>query len=137
MTELLNQEVQESLLSRGFSRRNFARIVSMMSDGAALPFYNEAALAQQASGVYTAIPSDVVSINGNENPLGPCPEAVEAATKITKYLNRYQPTNELDQFKTAVAESEGLKTENTSPFAVPGDRFTASRWHLRRLHAAW
>lgn len=121
MTQLLHQDVREDLLSRGFSRRNFSRILSMMGAGAALPFYNEAALAQQASGVYGAIPSDVVRINGNENPLGPCPEAVEAANKITKYLNRYQPTNELDQFKSAVAESEGLKPENVAAFAGSSD----------------
>src|SRR5580698_1677927 len=112
MHQLIDQDVQQNLLSRGFSRRHFSRIVSMMGAGAALPFYNEAALAQSASGAYNVVPSDVVRINGNENPLGPCPEAVEAANKITKYLNRYQPSNELEQFKNAVAESEGLKTEN-------------------------
>jgi histidinol-phosphate aminotransferase len=63
----------------------------------------------------------VVRINGNENPLGPCPEAVEAANRITRYLNRYQPTNELDQLKTAVAAAEGLKPENITPFAGSSD----------------
>jgi len=121
MTQLLNQEVQENLLTRGFSRRHFSRILGMIGAGAALPFYNEAALAQSASGVYGVVPTDVVRINGNENPLGPCPEAVEAANKITKYLNRYQPTNEVDQFKTAVAESEGLKVENIAAFAGSSD----------------
>jgi len=121
MPQLINREVQENLLARGFSRRHFSRILSVMSAGAALPFYNEAALAQTASGVYGAIPEDVVRINGNENPLGPCPEAVEAAIKITPHLNRYQPTNELEQFKVAVAEAEGLKTENIAPFAGSSD----------------
>jgi histidinol-phosphate aminotransferase len=121
MNELLTAETQKNLLSRGFSRRSFARIASMISAGAALPFYNEAALAQQASGVYTPIPSDVVRINGNENPLGPCPEAIEAASKITRYLNRYQPTNEVEQFRQAAADSEGLKLENIAPFAGSSD----------------
>jgi histidinol-phosphate aminotransferase len=121
MPQLLNQEVQESLLSRGFSRRHFSRIVSMMGAGVALPFYNEAMLAQTASGAYNVVPADVVRINGNENPLGPCPEAVEAANKITKYLNRYQPTNELEQFRNTVAESEGLKPENIAAFAGSSD----------------
>jgi histidinol-phosphate aminotransferase len=121
MPQILAPELQQNLLSRGFSRRNFSRIISMMGVGASLPFYNEAALAQQASGVYGAIPADVVRINGNENPLGPCPEAVDAATRITRYLNRYQPTNELEQFKSAVAESEGLKTENIAAFAGSSD----------------
>jgi histidinol-phosphate aminotransferase len=121
MPQLLNQEVQENLLSRGFSRRHFSRIISMIGAGASLPFYNEAALAQTASGAYNVVPADVVRINGNENPLGPCAEAVEAAIKITPHLNRYQPTNELEQFKSAVAESEGLKTENIAPFAGSSD----------------
>jgi histidinol-phosphate aminotransferase len=121
MPQLLNQEVQENLLSRGFSRRHFSRVISMIGAGAALPFYNEAALAQTASGVYGMVPTDVVRINGNENPLGPCPEAVEAANGITKYLNRYQPTNEVEQFKNAVAEAEGLKTENIAAFAGSSD----------------
>ena len=67
MTQLLNQEVQENLLTRGFSRRHFSRILGMIGAGAALPFYNEAALAQSASGVYGVVPTDVVRINGNEN----------------------------------------------------------------------
>lgn len=121
MSELLNQDVRENLLSRGFSRRHFAGIISMMGAGAALPFYNEAALAQAASGAYNVVPADVVRINGNENPLGPCPEAVEAANKITRYLNRYQPTNEVDQFRNAVAEAEGLRVENVSAFAGSSD----------------
>jgi histidinol-phosphate aminotransferase len=121
MPQLLNQEVRENLLARGFSRRHFSRIISMIGAGAALPFYNEAALAQTASGVYGVVPADVVRINGNENPLGPCPEAVEAAIKITPHLNRYQPTNELEQFKTAVTASEGLKPENIAPFAGSSD----------------
>ena len=121
MHPIINQEVQENLLARGFSRRHFSRIVGMMGAGATLPFYNEAALAQTASGVYGAIPSDVVRINGNENPLGPCAEAVEGARKITPFLNRYQPTDEVEQFKTAVAESEGLKPENIAAFAGSSD----------------
>ena len=123
MSQVMDQKVQENLLARGFSRRHFSRILSVMGAGAALPFFNEAALAQTAAsgGPYSEIPTDVVRINGNENPLGPCPEAVEAASKIVKYLNRYQPTNELDQFKVAVAESEGLKTENVAPFPGSSD----------------
>lgn len=121
MPQFLQTEMQENLVSRGFSRRHFARIASVMMGGAALPFYNEAALAQQASGVYGAVSPDMVRINGNENPLGPCPEAVEAAIKITPYLNRYQPANEVEQFKKSVAESEGLKPENVSAFAGSSD----------------
>lgn len=121
MTQLLNAEVRKDLEVRGFSRRHFARIASVIGGAAALPFFNEAALAQSASGMYAAIPTDIVRINGNENPLGPCPEAVEAASRIVKYLNRYQPGNERGQLIDAVAESEGLKSENISVFSGSSD----------------
>ena len=62
MPQLLNQEVQENLLARGFSRAAlFARDQHDLV-GAALPFDNEAALAQAASGVYGVVPTDVVRI---------------------------------------------------------------------------
>ena len=49
----------------------------LLTAGAALPFYNEAALAQGLSALPN-LPPDAVRINANENPMGPCPEAIEA-----------------------------------------------------------
>ena len=42
-----------------------------------MPFYNESALAQGLSALPN-LPPDAVRINANENPMGPCPEAIEA-----------------------------------------------------------
>src|SRR5882757_4805074 len=103
-----------TLSQRGFSRRQLVRISSMLAAGASLPFYNEAALAQRASagmagGMFAELPPDAVRIGGNENPIGPCPEAIEAASKIIGRLNRYQPGNERKEFVSAAAEMEGLK----------------------------
>ena len=39
---------QEALLNRGFSRRQLGRISSLLTAGAALPFFNEFAMAQDA-----------------------------------------------------------------------------------------
>ena len=39
---------QDVLLNRGFSRRQVGRIASLLTAGAALPFYNEFAMAQDA-----------------------------------------------------------------------------------------
>lgn len=121
MTTLLNAKVRKDLEARGFSRRHFARIVSIVGGASSLPFINEAALAQSASGMYTAIPTDIVRLNNNENPMGPCPEAVEAASRIVKYMNRYQPGNERAQLIEAVADAEGLKPENIDVFAGSSD----------------
>jgi histidinol-phosphate aminotransferase len=49
MDDLFGPERRQDLLDRGFSRRQFARIAALATAGAALPFYNEAALAQGLS----------------------------------------------------------------------------------------
>src|SRR5919202_755550 len=86
----LTADMQRDLLRRGFSRRSFGRFAMMMAGGAAaLPFYNEPALAQGLSAMRQPIPPDAVRINANENPLGPCPEAADAATKIIRNGGRY------------------------------------------------
>ena len=61
-------EQQESLLKRGFSRRNFGRIATLVGAGATLPFYNEFALAQRAAGgrrMMFDMPPDAVRINAS------------------------------------------------------------------------
>jgi len=93
------------LLDRGFSRRNFGKIASLLTAGASLPFYNEPALAQLSK--IDNIPADAVIINANENPLGPSPEALEAAHKIIANGGRYL-YNETDAVKALLAKQEGL-----------------------------
>ena len=73
----LSPTIEQNLLSRGFTRRQLGRIASVITAGAALPLYNEAAFAQQR-GNRREMPPDAVRINENENPLGPCQDALEA-----------------------------------------------------------
>ena len=73
MNVCLTQQQKEEFVKRGFSRRTFGRIAAMMAAGAALPFYNEPALAQLSA--VRGDPADAVMINANENPLGPCEDA--------------------------------------------------------------
>ncbi len=87
MTSNLTAEQQADVLRRGFSRRSFARIATILTAGATLPFYNERALAQMSR--LQRIPPDGVKINANENPLGPCPEAVDAMYNVIKQGGRY------------------------------------------------
>jgi len=77
LTMQLNIEERRELLKRGFSRRSFGRFATVITAGAALPFYNESAMAQ-LSMIKGPMPADAVKINANENPLGPCPEAADA-----------------------------------------------------------
>ena len=86
---MTNVRSETESVARGFSRRHFARITSLLSAGAALPFYNEAALAQFATGrMGVPMPPDAVRIGSNENPLGPCKEALEAISKVAPFGGR-------------------------------------------------
>ena len=90
---------QEALLEKGFSRRQLGRITSLLTAGAALPFYNEFAMAQDAErrmmrgagGAGRMNDPDMVRISSNENPMGPCKEALESLTKIAPLAWRYSP----------------------------------------------
>ena len=81
MNDPIGLEQRRDLARRGFSRRDFARIAGLLTAGATLPFYNEAALAQGLSAA-PDLGADAVRINANENPMGPCPEAIEAINAI-------------------------------------------------------
>jgi histidinol-phosphate aminotransferase len=118
MTELLNQEQKADLLRRGFSRRSLGRITALLGAGAALPFYNESALAQLSN--IGRIPADGVKINANENPMGPCAEALEAIYSVAKKGGRYQYEETFDFSKT-LADQEGLKPNYVLPFGGSSD----------------
>jgi histidinol-phosphate aminotransferase len=106
MNTILTEEQQCDLVKRGFTRRSFGRIAAMMGAGAAaMPFFNEPALAQLSK--VDAGP-DAVLINANENPLGPCKEAREAAHNMIAHGGRYR-YSEGDRVQKILAEQEGVK----------------------------
>ncbi len=115
MTPNLTPEDCKSFLKRGFSRRNFGRIATMLTAGATLPFYNEPAMAQ-LSMVKGPIPADAVLINANENPMGPCQEALEAMHNIIPKGGRYM-YNLTNDMRDTLAAQEGLKPQYVRPFA--------------------
>jgi histidinol-phosphate aminotransferase len=102
-------------LSEGISRRDFARLAALLATGAALPFYNEFTLAQDIKAI-ARIPPDAVKLNANENPLGPCPEALEAIARIASQTGRYL-FRETFAFVETLAASEGLPESYVLPSA--------------------
>jgi histidinol-phosphate aminotransferase len=111
----LDIEEKRELLQRGFSRRSFGRFVTVITAGAALPFYNESAMAQ-LSMIKGPMPADAVKINANENPLGPCPEAADAMYGVIQKGGRYL-YEETFGFQETLAGQEGLKPNYIQPFA--------------------
>ncbi len=106
-------------LQSDFSRRSFGRrALSLLGAGAALPFYNEQALAQLS--MIGPLPPGAVKINSNENPLGPCPEAAEAIYGVVKKGGRYM-YEETFTFRSTLAEQEGLRPDYVMPFAGSSD----------------
>ncbi len=110
MKDLFSPEQRRDLVRRGFTRRDFGRLAAFLTAGAALPFYNEATLAQGLS-AGPRLPADAVKINANENPMGPCPEAAEAIHKVVAQGGRYL-YEETSAFANVMAEIEGLSRES-------------------------
>src|SRR5947209_16729460 len=102
------------------SRREFTRrAAALLTASAALPFYNESALAQDLKAI-ASLPADAVRLNANENPMGPCPAAIEAIRAIVPHGGRYL-FNESHAFVEAMAASEGVPQEYVLPAAGSSD----------------
>ncbi len=106
MSTVLTADHQSDLIKRGYSRRSFGKIASLITAGATLPLFNEPAMAQLS--MVKNMPPDAVKINANENPLGPCPEAAEAIYSVVKKGGRYMYEDTME-LATTLGEQEGLK----------------------------
>ncbi len=121
MPPSLSVNDQESILTRGFSRRQLGRIATALTAGAALPFFNEAAFAQNAMRGRGDMSPNAVRINSNENPLGPCPEALEAICQVAKFGGRYSPHDEQGALTKTIAKVEDLRPEYIQIYAGSSD----------------
>ncbi|HLY18353.1 MAG TPA: pyridoxal phosphate-dependent aminotransferase [Bryobacteraceae bacterium] len=106
LTQRISPRQQRELADRGFTRRGFYKIASLLAAGASLPFYNERALAQLS--MVHSMPPDAVKINANENPMGPCAEAAEAIHAIVQKGGRYL-YEETFEMASTLAEQEGVR----------------------------
>jgi histidinol-phosphate aminotransferase len=107
MSSILTAERKADFLRRGYSRRSFGRLATVLTAGATLPFYNEQALAQLS--MIRNMPANAVKINANENPMGPCPEAADAIYNVIKKGGRYM-YEDTYALADAMGKMEGLKT---------------------------
>jgi histidinol-phosphate aminotransferase len=119
MNQTFGPQLREDLIRRGFTRRDLGRLAAFVTAGAALPFYNESALAQGLSAMRN-LPPDAVRINANENPMGPCPEAARAISDIVQQGGRYL-YHETFAFVDAMASALDLAPDHVMAFAGSSD----------------
>ena len=119
MHEPIGSNPRRPLADRGFTRRDLGKFAALLTAGASLPFYNESTLAQGLSAMAGLTP-DTVMINANENPMGPCPEAIEAIQAVVARGGRYL-YGETTTFVRTLADVEGLSHESVLPFAGSSD----------------
>jgi histidinol-phosphate aminotransferase len=101
------------------TRRDFGRIAALLTAGASLPFFNEATLAQDVKAI-ASIPSDAVRLNANENPMGPCPAAIEAVRQVAAHGHRYGFA-QTAVYAEVLAAAEGLPADHVLPSAGSSD----------------
>lgn len=106
-------------LTRRISRREFGRVAALLTAGSALPFYNETALAQDLKAIGN-IPPDSIRLHTNENPMGPCPAALEAIRQVLPQGGQYL-FGQTIAFVEAMAAAEGLPTSHILPSAGSSD----------------
>ncbi len=119
----LQMEQMETLLDKGFSRRQLGRIASLLTAGAAALPFTEYAMAQQAEqesnarrgGARRAMSGDMVRISSNENPWGPCKEGLEAIIKVAPHGGYYDSENVNQAFLNAIVDTEGVKPNYVFP----------------------
>ena len=125
----LAPKLTEDLLDRGYSRRQIAKVA--MGAAAAIPFFHEAALAQQAvdaqngrggrgggrggsggargGGGRGPYDPEVVVITSNENPMGPTKEGLDALIKVAPMGWRYGPQGDNLEFQGLLESTENVK----------------------------
>jgi histidinol-phosphate aminotransferase len=114
MKTMLDERQKSDFLERGFSRRDFGRIAALIAGAAVLPASYEAAYSQIA--VTPGLPPGAVKIDSNENPAGPCKEALDALTEAGKNGGRYM-MDMTDTFCQVLADQEGVKKEYVKAYA--------------------
>ncbi len=123
MTDMLDVEARDDLLSRGYSRRNLARLASVFGVGAIAASMGRPAWA--SAGIPDPAPDAKVRIGANECWTGPFEPGARAAAAIIASGNRYAPHDERGDFIRAVMSVEGVAYNQVAPW--PGSSDPLSR----------
>ena len=121
--ELLSDDAHEDLISRGYSRRNLAKIAAVFSVGAAAATIGKPAWA--SGGKPDPAPTAKTRIGANECWTGPLAPGQAAGAAIVASGNRYEPHNLRGDFLQTVSNVEGVPVDHIAPW--PGSSDPLSR----------
>ena len=123
MIRVLPEEAQDDLQSRGYSRRDMARLATVFSVGAMAASVVRPAWA--SGGVLYPAPTARTRIGANECWTGPLMPGQIAAQKMVEHGNHYSPKDERGDFIKAVMAVEGVPYDHVAPW--PGSSDPLSR----------
>ncbi len=124
IAQLLNEEAQDDLLSRGFSRRHLLRIAAVFGAGAVVASAGRPVWA--SGGVPDPAPTAKVRIGANECWTGPLEPGQKAAAAYISCSNRYSPKDERGDFIKAVMQVEGVPYDHVAPWPGSSDPLSRS-----------
>jgi histidinol-phosphate aminotransferase len=124
MIELLNDETQDDLLVRGYSRRQLGRIAAVFGSGLAVAAAGRPAWA--SGGKPDPAPDAKYRIGANECWTGPLEPGQKAAAAIIPMGNRYAPGREREDFIAAISKVEGVPSDHVAPWPGSSDPLSRS-----------
>jgi histidinol-phosphate aminotransferase len=114
------------LRTRGYARRDLARIAAMFGVGMAAATVFRPGEAWASGGVPDPAPSAKFRIGANECWTGPLAPGALAAAKIISSGNRYSPHDERGDFIKAVMKVEGVPYDHVAPWPGSSDPLSRS-----------
>jgi histidinol-phosphate aminotransferase len=121
MTQLIRPEVQDDLLSRGYSRRQMFRTAMMFAGGAAALSLNaEMAFAADDDGA-----PNMVRVGLNECWAGPMAPGLAAGNAAFANANRYSPNGEIGKLTKTISTLENVPEDHIAVY--PGSGGVLSR----------
>lgn len=115
----LADEAQDDLLTRGFARRDLARIAAVFGTGMLAASVGRPAWA--SGGVPDPAPTAKVRIGANECWTGPLTPGFAAASKMIAQGNRYSPQDQRGDFIKAVMAVENVPYDHVAPWPGSSD----------------
>ena len=114
MKRLVSEDLEDDLLSRGYSRRQMMRIAAMFGGASALTAFNSEMVWAQSENARSNGAPALVSIGGNTWPTGPINAGVAAGSAIFPQCNSYSPPGVQRDLVHAISQMENVPEDHVS-----------------------